>query len=173
MPIDLDSFLSIDISTIDSEHTLNRRRAVRNRFLAGLLGALEQHPGIDTLWLHVAAPSSIHWVMAERDPKEHDASLKASVGSEAKEKRLFFKSLGSVRVALSSTSRETISAMALAFPVWNHPTSLTRRAVIHTCEYLLEHPMETLTNDLQALLVNEALDQTLPQAPLSAPKLRL
>lgn len=163
--LDLTGFLALDIPELEAEHTRRRRQAVRDRFLASVLHALRSYPDVEKVWIELSAPSSIHWVRSSPYVSEHAEALKGKITDENRQIRGFYKDLGSMRAAISSTSRETASDLGLCLPALGPLASFSRGEVIHVFEQLLKDPDLRLDEPTLIALRAQVLDRSLPQGP--------
>lgn len=163
--LDLTAFLTLNVPELEAEHTRRRRQAVRDRFLASVLQALRSYPDVEKVWIELSAPSSIHWVRSSPYVSEHTEALKGKITDENRQMRGFYKDLGSMRAAISSTSRETASDLGLCLPALGPLASFSRGEVIHVFEQLLKNPDIRLDEPTLIALRSQALDRSLPPAP--------
>ena len=165
--------LAIDVKKMDEEHFRLRRQAVRDRFVIGLLTALEAHPGLGWVYMDLDKKAE-ESILGAPSLKEFQDQTSTSVLSEAQQKlwASFKKSMGSTRKAIGGTSEISKETLRSSLPCFFGGQPFEQAFLVFTCHELLEDPAMKLDQAGLAEVRGMWLEQQLPAQP-SAPRVRL
>lgn len=133
---DLTDALAIDVGTLDAQFYQQRREAVRRRFLAGLIQEVSKLPPETCLWINLSTKGSPLWVLGAPSKEEH-ARLVKETTSEAKLVKKLIRDLEKTRSAISSTTRDTLDALAFRLGGWHVPTPYSAEELVWVAQQLL------------------------------------
>lgn len=169
----LPEILSFDLEQFDQDYRSRRTHALRDRFLAGVLQSLRDHPVLGDIWIDLSAKSSVNWVRSHLDIYEHDQISRGPTTEENRVDRGFYKSLASTRSAISSTSTATVDSLQWCLPAWRNSQSHSREELTYVIEHLLSDPKMRLFESDLASLRSDFWDGRFPVAVADKPRPRI
>ena len=143
---DLTDALAIDVGTLDAQFYQQRREAVRRRFLAGLIQEVSKLPPETCLWINLSAKSSPDWVMGAPTQEEHNRLLRET-HPEAKLVKKLVRDLGATRSAISSSTRDSLDALALRLGGWRTATAYSAEELVWVAQQLLVNAEASFNSD--------------------------